>query len=402
LGEGAAVTDLTTERATEARGPGLPAEASDRHEQPGEPLSAPPGVALTRLISLARLTPAQALEIGVSLLAEAATRSEPRTGSAGSPRVQADRSVVGADGRVVLGPAPDDRDGNPPAAARSSVEAVLADVVAAARLHERRADPQGEQFLAALDRAVVDLPRAGVPVVAQRLRDAAGAIDRPAMRAELAALVGALGESAAASAGGGGAVGAPTHRDPARRTTTRETRTVARRVGAWVASVLVLSAVVLLEVVLLRDDISTDIDVLLQAGRSGSESSADPEPDGLPIRAPAPAAAGNVTAVDLRALASCRPGMPCALRLQVGLVPGTEQQAVTWSYRIVDRCTGATTTAPGGTVTVPARGARAAAVGTVALPKIQAVAVVAVTETPAVAASAPVHVGSCLPERRAG
>jgi hypothetical protein len=169
-----------------------------------------------------------------------------------------------------------------------------------------------------------------------------------------------------------------------------------------VASVLVLTVVVVLEVVLLRDDISADIDVLLQAGRSGSQSSATSPPDGLPISAPAPPAAGSVAAVDLRPLAPCRPGVPCTVRVEVRLLPGAREQAVTWSYRLVDRCTGSATTAPGGTVTVPRAGGRAAAVGTVALPKARAVAVVAVTGTPAVAASAPVSVGSCLSERGAG
>jgi hypothetical protein len=392
------VTDVTTERADEVREPSHPADSTEALEEPGGPPPARPGVALTRLISLARLTPAQAMEIAVSLLDEPETRSELRTGSA---RVRADRIVVRTDGSVLLDPAPDE-DESP--AAGSPVEAVLADLVGAARLDTRPAASSGDLLLAELDRAVEELPEAGVPVVARRLRDAAGAIDRPAVRAELAALVSALGGSARSASGGGG-IGAPADAargDPAVRTRSRERRGALRRVGAWVASVLVLIAVVVLEVVLLRDDISADIDVLLQAGRSGSASSAAPTADGLPIRAPAPASAGNVTGVDLRAMGSCRPAKPCALRIQVRLTPGAQQQAVTWTYRIIDRCTGATTTVPGGTVIVPGRGGRAASVGTVALPKMPAVAVLAVTRTPAAAASAPVSVGSCLREPRPG
>ena len=392
------MTDVTTERADEVQEPSHPADSTERLGEPGGPPPARPGVALTRLISLARLTPAQAMEIAVSLLNEPEMRSEPQTGSV---RVREDRIVVRTDGSVLLDPAPD---GDEPPAAGSPVEAVLADVVGAARLDTRPAGSSADLLLAELDRVVEDLPGAGVPVVARRLRDAAGAIDRPAVRAELAALVSALGESAR-SASGGGAIGAPADAargDPAVRTRSRERRSALRRVGAWVASVLVLIAVVVLEVVLLRDDISADIDVLLQAGRSGSQSSAAPTADGLPIRAPAPASAGNVTGVDLRAMGPCRPAAPCALRIQVRLAPRAQQQAVTWTYRIVDRCTGATTTVPGGTVIVPGRGGRAASVGTVALPKLPAVAVVAVTRTPAAAASAPVSVGSCLREPRAG
>lgn len=392
------MTDVTTERADEVREPSHPADSTERLEEPVGPSSARPGVALTRLISLARLTPAQAMEIAVSLLNEPGMRSEPQTGSA---RLRADRIVVATDGSVLLDPAPDEDE---PPAAGSPVEAVLADVLGAARLDTRPAGSSGDLLLAELDRAVEDLPGAGVPVVARRLRDAAGAIDRPAVRAELAALVAALGGSVR-SASGGGVIGAPADAargDPAVRTRRRERRSVLRRVGAWVASVLVLIAVVVLEVVLLRDDISADIDVLLQAGRSGSDSSAAPTADGLPVRAPAPASAGNVTGVDLRAMGPCRPAAPCALRIQVRLAPRAQQQAVTWTYRIVDRCTGATTTVPGGRVVVPGRAGGAASVGTVALPKVPAVAVIAVTGTPAAAASAPVSVGSCLREPRAG
>jgi len=392
------VTDVTTERADEVQEPSHPEDSTEGLEEPVGPPSARPGVALTRLISLARLTPAQAMEIAVSLLNEPEMRSEPPTGSA---CVAADRIVVRTDGSVRLDPV---RDEDEPPATLSPVETVLADVVGAARLDTRPAGSSGDLLLAELDRAVEDLPGTGVPVVARRLGDAAGAIDRPAVRAELAALVSALGESPG-SASGGRAIGAPAgaaRGDPAVRTLRRERRSALRRVGAWVASVLVLVTVVVLEVVLLRDDISADIDVLLQAGRSGSHSSAAPTADGLPIRAPAPASAGNVTGVDLRAMGPCRPAAPCALRIQVRLAPRAQQQAVTWTYRIIDRCTGATTTVPGGSVIVPARGGRAASVGTVALPKMPAVAVVAVTRTPAAAASAPVSVGSCLREPRAG
>jgi hypothetical protein len=51
---------------------------------------------------------------------------------------------------------------------------------------------------------------------------------------------------------------------------------------------------------------------------------------------------------------------------------------------------------------VPAGGRRAEAIGTVAVPDQQAVAVVAVTSLPAAAASAPVFAGSCLPDLPAG
>jgi hypothetical protein len=158
---------------------------------------------------------------------------------------------------------------------------------------------------------------------------------------------------------------------------------------------VVLGGVVLLEFAFLRDKVAADIGALLSAGRSGTTPSAVQAPDGLPVVPPAPAAAGAVLGVDLRALAPCATGAPCSVRLLVRVLPAAGPQVVTWSYLIVDRCTGTAVTAPGGSVTVPASGQRAAVVGTVALPAGRAAGLVAVTRAPAAAASAPVLVGSC-------
>ncbi|MGY1641824.1 hypothetical protein ACI782_11915 [Geodermatophilus sp. SYSU D00703] len=372
------MTDLADARAAERSGPAPGAGPTGEHEpRPAEP---PGGVPLPRLVALAGLTPAQALEIGATVLADAALRSATGAGAGGDQVVV----VVAADGRAVLGAAP--------------VESVLATVSGAARLRTGRADPAADPVLAALDRAAAELPEAGVPAAARTLQEAAGRIDRAAVRAELAALVRVIGGEARPS-GGRQPAEAPGGTPVGR--TGREHRTAARRTGAWLLSIVVLAAVVLGEVALLRDDIATDIDLLLDAGRSGAEASTAPEPDGLPVVPPAPAAAGSVAAVDLRPLARCAPGAACTVRLLVRLTPGVEQQVVTWSYRVVDRCTGATEAVPGGSVTVPAGGDRAEAVSTVALPDLPAVAVVAVTEGPAAAASSPVLAGSCHPDRPA-
>ncbi|WP_369133962.1 hypothetical protein [Modestobacter sp. I12A-02662] len=408
------MTDLTTERATDrdehGPAPDLPGPP-DRAERPsaGPPSVAAGGVELTRLVGLARLTPQQALELTASLLADLADlagRPEPDTAAPGSDPVASGRVVVGADGRVRLVPAA----GGSPAGRPLALAPLLADIAGAARLRGRRPDLRAEQLLDELDRARTALPVAGVPAVARTLRAAAAGIDRGAVRAELAALVRAVGEGAARVAGSAPA-GSPR---PAARAAGAAARgagagspaggakSAGRRAGAWLLSVLALAAVVALEVALLRDDISTDIDLLLDAGRGGTTPSAAPEPDGLPVPAPAPAAAGNVAAVDLRPLAACAPGAPCTVRLLVRLVPAAEPQVVTWSYRVVDRCTGAAETAPGGTVTVPPQGERAVAVGSVPLPAAPGLAVLAVTDLPAAAASAPVLIGSCLSDRQAG
>jgi hypothetical protein len=412
------VTDVRTRGAT---------ERSDRPEvavpAPRRPADPPPevadGVELSRLLALAWLSPAQALELGSGLLAAVARRTDPDAGTPGSDgaagdgvagdgaagggaagdrvttgRLTSDRVVVGTDGRVVLRPdAHPRRDGDPPAGdpAAADAAAVLADIAHAARLRARRADPAAHQLLAELDRAVAELPVAGVPAVARTLGEAAAGAD--AVRAELGALVRALGGQLR-----GGAAGAPSggaRPATAARAATAGHRNTGRRIGAWLLSLLVLGGVGLLEVAVLGDKVTADIDVLLDAGRNGSTPSAAAEPDGLPIVPPAPAAAGGVRGVDLRFLDQCAPGAPCTTRVLVRVAPAAGPQVVTWSYRVVDRCTGAVVPAPGGSVTVPAGGEQVAAVGTVPLPPAQAVGVLAVTEVPAVAASAPVVVGSC-------
>ena len=371
------MTDLTTRRVSERQDPGprpaLPGVPEQRGAGPSSPT--PGGVPLGRLLAMARLSAVQALEIGAGVLA-AAEEAAP-----GDDALVAD-PVVTTEGRVVPGPAGDVR---PP-------RELLADVVAAVPLPAPGTAP--EHHLAELERARRDLPEAGLPVVARRLQESAAALDRPAVRAELGALVRAVG-GAGGSAGGSGPTGGSVRRaEPVRRRSAAP-RSTGRRVGAWVLSILVLSAVVVSEVVLLRDDITADIGLLLDAGRAGDEESDAPEPVTPRIAAPAPASAGTVAAVDLRPLAPCAPGAACSVRLGVQLVPSAEPQVVTWSYRVADGCAGPWVAAPGGTVTVPPHADRAAAVGVVALPPLDGVAVAAVTDSPAVAASAPFVVGSC-------
>jgi hypothetical protein len=374
------MTDLTTPRA---------AERPDRVPEPREPLDPPPaaraapapeGVGLSRLLALARPTPPQALELGLALL-------EARQAAADGPLPDGVDPVVTTDGRV----APSGARGRP-------AQQVLAELAAAAR-RPGAADPAAEALLAELDLAAVELAADGVGAAVRRLRTAAGPLDRARIRAEL----GALARAVPGQADGAGALPAVARAAQSRRrhpgpgAAPRAARSTGRRIGAWLLSLVVLAGVVAAEVVLLGDDIRTDIDLLLDAGRGGEQAEDEPEPDGLSVVPPAPPTAGSVTGVDLRALAPCAPGTPCDVRLQVGLVPSAEPRTVSWSYRVVDRCTGASSTVPGGTVAVPPLADRVAVVGVVPLPALPGLAVVAVTDAPAVAASAPVSTGSCRP-----
>jgi hypothetical protein len=343
------VTDLTTRRVPEPREPDPRPDSGDRpaRQEADAGPAVPGGVPLGRLLVLVRLSAAQALEIGATVRAAAADQASPGNDANGSDHLVVD-PVITADGRVVLPSI-----GGP----RRPVDAVLADLAAA-----------------------VPLPG---PVT-----DPAPQVDRMAVRAELAALVRAVGEPRG---------GAPASAPSARRSEPAGSgsRSAGRRIGAWLLSILVLAAIVVAEVVFLRDDITADVGLLLYAGRGGEKPSAPSVSAGRPPVAPAPAAAGRVAAVDLRPLGRCAPGAACTVRLLVRLVPSPGAQVVTWSYQVVDRCTGTSVIAPGGTLMVPPQADRAIAVGVVALPPSHGVAVVAVTSSPAAAASSAVAVGSC-------
>lgn len=340
------------------------------------------GVALARLIGRAQLTVAQAIELGAAVSAEAVRRSGPCPGEPGL----AGQVIVGADGRVVPG--------RPPVG--PALGSVLRDLADAVRPRARCAGPAAEQLLAELDGAVQDLPVADAVALSQRLREVAAAIDRGTVRAELGALVRAIGAGPAPAG-----TARPPGTAPSRSHAPRRAGTGRRRIGAWVLSVLVLAGVVVGEFGVLRQHIGNDIGALLTAGRSGSSTSApkpagSPEPGGVPVSAPAPAAAGSVAGVDLRALSPCVPGSPCTVRLQVRLAPRPVHQVVSWSYRVVDRCAGASVRAAGGSVAVPAGDTRLEATSVLALPAAaHAVAVFAITTAPAVAASPPLLLGTC-------
>jgi len=365
------------------------------------PARPPSGVPLARLIALAGLTAAQALEIGAGLLAAVAKRSE-----SDNRGLDDDQVMISLDGRVVLvrtssgGRATTSSSASAPTPA--SVNAVLTELAHSAR---RRARPV-EPLLAELERAIAPATLVDLPAAARTLEEACGAIDRDGVRAELSALVRAIVGVSGANIVSGAPLRAPSiiaagQARPVGRRADGWSRTAIRRIGAWLLSIAVLVAMVLLEFAFLREDIDADIDLLMDAGRSGSVPSVTPEPDGLPLIAPAPATAGAVTTVDLRTLDRCTPAAPCTVRVLVRLVPEAEPRTVTWVLQVVDRCSGGTATVPGGSVVIAPGEEQATAVGLVQLAQA-ASAVFAVTERPAIAASPPVLVGSCPSAHTAG
>ncbi|HKC26418.1 MAG TPA: protein kinase [Jatrophihabitans sp.] len=174
------------------------------------------------------------------------------------------------------------------------------------------------------------------------------------------------------------------------------TRRRRRRVG-WtlVIALLVLAAVG----VLARGQITSTVHKILHHGATaaGPTTSALPaggrqrhaagQPQAVPVLAPA--AAGVVSHVRLRPFGHCVPGRQCTVRMTTRLVPSTSARRLAWQLVVVDRCTGHRTLRRGGTMTVRPGWTSVSATRTLRLPAAPALATVALSTSPARAASAP-------------
>jgi hypothetical protein len=340
---------------------------------------------LTQLLSIARLTPAQAVALGADLLA-GLEDAEGRT------QLRPEAVRVGRDGRARLVDAR-----HPPSTngvGLASAAALLDGLTAATR-----SSAADHGLPSALERAAAETrsPHGRLAIAAAILREADAAGGAQA-RAELARLVAMVAGGQAPALEAAPAPRAPV---PRRRRPRRPPRAVARAAVArswkWVLSLVVLVAAILIEIAYLSDEIGRDVQAVLEAGRSAPTAISTP-PSLPPVAPPAPIAAGTISRVDLRPVVPCTPDAACALRLHMLVQPRAEPQTITWDFRIHDRCTGAAVSVPGGNVTVPPHGDRADVVSTVGLPQADALAVLAVTSQPFTAASTAVHVpapGAC-------
>lgn len=118
-----------------------------------------------------------------------------------------------------------------------------------------------------------------------------------------------------------------------------------------------------------------------------------------PVPSLGPAAAGAVTGVTLRELAPCRAGAPCTLRVTIGMQNSAQLQHASWTLYALDRCTGARSPLASGPMIAEPGWTAIYDTRQVSVPASGSVALVAVTETPAGAASAPLLMpaggGSC-------
>ncbi len=373
------------------------------------------GVWLDRVLELTRPSPAQAVVIGLDAVCGLQT-----VHAAGYAHGSICAGVLrlGPDGRLRLdGWAAGALSGSAPLAHRQradvgAVGVVLADLARAVRGSPHTAAGSTPALLAALDAAAgcAARPGADAGLVAAPLEAVCGPGEDATTRTELAALV----ATATASRSMAARCPSPAASAPAGSTGfPREARFGAalrgvwKRIWTWVVALAVLAAAVTLEYVLLHERITQNVHLLREGSQpgQGSAAPAGPAPEALQqVPEPAPASAGVVEGLDLRALQPCTPGAVCMVRVLVRLQPQPAQQhtpgappqprTVAWSFQVVDRCTGSQRGAAGGVVSVPPGGDQVQAVSTVPLPTGRFLAVTAVTSQPASVAGTPLLVSA--------
>lgn len=317
-------------------------------------------VCLRRLLRIADLTPAQAHFLAREITV--AVTSSP-SGAADFESVLIDQS-----GEAVVTP------GGDPAG--------LAAVLSALAVVGEKDARYGAPLRAAAEATEAGAGPAAILSILDEVRQA------PEQRlAEVSALVGAAIGRDAPQPMRPGPVG-PAPEDGVQRPALR---VVLRPVWRAIAALVVLAAAVLLEFVFLHDRLASDVRLLggQQPGTPSTASVRTPQP----VEAPAPASAGAVSGVELRALLSCDPGTRCGVAVLVRLLAQPQPVTVRWEFQLTDRCTGARTTTPGGTVVAAPGDRELTVVDQVPLPAARALAVHVVTASPAQAAGAPLLVG---------
>ncbi|PVZ10049.1 hypothetical protein [Actinomycetospora cinnamomea] len=161
-----------------------------------------------------------------------------------------------------------------------------------------------------------------------------------------------------------------------------------RRSWPWLAAVAAVVLVVATELALLRGRIEADLARLHAAGGAPTTTVAAPALPPVPVIAPP--AAGDVDAVRLRVVdPPCDPGGACSVLVGIDPHPGAAAVASPWTLVVADRCRGGVVPLGSGTSPAGAWGTT-----TVVVPPGRALALLAVTDAPSRAASAPVPIGA--------
>lgn len=123
------------------------------------------------------------------------------------------------------------------------------------------------------------------------------------------------------------------------------------------------------------------------AGLPGAPSRSAPRP----LRSFGPSAAGSITGIELRTLGTCEPGRTCTMQTTVRITPTSESLEITARLAVVNRCTGAVRRFPAGHVVTEPGWSTTFLTALVPMPRDGPLGVVAVTTTPARAASPPLR-----------
>lgn len=108
-----------------------------------------------------------------------------------------------------------------------------------------------------------------------------------------------------------------------------------------------------------------------------------------PVGNLAPSSGGFVTGMALRPLNPCRPGRSCDITATIRLAPLSGVTSMNWSFVVVNRCNGARTTVPGGSMVAQPGWPYVYDTRTVQLPAGRAFAIVGMTTEPVKVASRP-------------
>jgi hypothetical protein len=368
------------------------------------------GVPLRRFLQVVRLSPAQAAVIVMDVLTALHWLHDAGRFHTG---LHADNVHIGPTGEARIGDwalaalVPHESSDEPRRADLAAVAAVAGQIAGAARPSPWPGDHRDAHLLHALEQAASNdaLADAGTGAVAAALETGVGPGRQAVVRKELGALVAATPRS-----GKGPLVRSAVAGDAAQPTTgeaesthrlrpSRAVRVTSKGVWRLLAALVVLGGLVGIEFAVLHGRITHDLRVLVgnqPASRGRPPSSATHSPG--PVPALAPPASGPIAGVDIRPLHPCTAGSVCTIRVLVQLVPSHQPLRVEWTFDIVDRCTGAVVTQPGGAALAQPGNDTIVALSSPTLPLGRSIAVIAETLLPR-AASAPLPVpakgGSC-------
>ncbi|WP_206743797.1 hypothetical protein [Carbonactinospora thermoautotrophica] len=345
---------------------------------------------------MARLSPAQGAVIAAEILGVLEARH-----AAGRVhgRLRAEDIHIGPGGEVrVLGDTPAAQDDEARRADLEAAVALVGQLAAATSSRGRHAAASQSHLLALLERLAAGNPLivTGVGQPAAELRAALGGPEgAERARGELGALAATLLGMRPAPPPSSDPV-PPVPAEEAVEEAARPPRRLSQTLrAAWpwlwrvAVAVTVFATAVWLEYAFLREEITRSLQLLR---RPEATASARPGTTGRPpspVPVLAAASAGPLTAVDARPLQRCAPGKPCPIRVLVRARPGTKPLRVGWSFEIIDRCTGARVSRPGGEVTLKPGSDHAIALNRLQLPNGRAIAVIVITNTPARVAGPP-------------